>query len=267
MPPQMISTMVHALFGYCLMAAGIARIVEVCFLLQDEPTGQGEVQRRHSSSAWFPVRAFQYVPIWLLFASGCIFMSATDEELRWADGQGVDSITWGLLDFSFAFFLFFWANVLIDLYVSEGGRYGSRDKNAARASAGSLSQAESVPLTGGRGSGDYARLSLGNSNANSNEERMAVGSSGESADSLEMGRVRRGREAVNRRGNDQARFGKDGVRNHGNGHSEKHFAVEDGNDDNDELAPQHVLFDNEDGDEDADPFDDERLARRAEAHT
>jgi hypothetical protein len=27
-------------------------------------------------------------PVWLLFASGVIFMSATDEELRWADGKG-----------------------------------------------------------------------------------------------------------------------------------------------------------------------------------
>lgn len=58
-------------------------------------------------------------------------MSATDEELRWADGQGastsaltsspitslpilflptgVDHITWGLIDFSLSFIIFLWA--------------------------------------------------------------------------------------------------------------------------------------------------------------
>lgn len=55
-------------------------------------------------------------------------MSATDEELRWADGKGeyafvllthplltllpilgLDHITWGLIDFSLSFVIFLWA--------------------------------------------------------------------------------------------------------------------------------------------------------------
>lgn len=34
----MISSKIHALFGYALIAAGALRIVEVCFVLHDEPT-------------------------------------------------------------------------------------------------------------------------------------------------------------------------------------------------------------------------------------
>lgn len=242
----MISTMIHALFGYTLMAAGIARIIEVCFLLEDRPTGHTEeVQDASTTRAppahptegpWFPIRAFQYLPIWLLFASGALFMSATDEELRWADNQGVDAITWGLIDFSIAFFLFFWANVLIDFYVSQGGMYGSRKKAVQSAGSG-------IALEGGAGSSHssnslYARLSLGDHHtvsSNSNEERTAIGSSGGSSDSLEMERIKNSKRIQQLRE-------KDG-----------------------KAGPNHVLFDgDEEDDEDDDPFDDDRIqARRA----
>lgn len=227
--------MVHALFGYCLMAAGLARIIEVCFLLSDQPTGNGEEatsQRSHPSSAWFPIRAFQHLPIWLLFASGCIFMSATDEELRWADSWGVDSITWGLIDFSLSFLLFFWVNVLVDLYVSEGGRYGSRNKNAAQAQSGSASLLETATST-------YARLSTDDFN----EDRTAIGS-GESANnshnSFELDRVNKQGRRINNA-------------------EKREFTLERGEED-----AQHVLFDNEDvNDENGDdPFDDERRQQR-----
>jgi hypothetical protein len=57
---QMISTMVHALFGYTLMGVGATRIIEVCFVLEDKPTGHGEgIQQTHGQ--WFTIRAFQYL--------------------------------------------------------------------------------------------------------------------------------------------------------------------------------------------------------------
>ncbi|PWN28917.1 hypothetical protein BDZ90DRAFT_218270 [Jaminaea rosea] len=129
----MLSTMVHGLFGYALMAAGVARVIEVCFVLNDRPTGESDTSPDPTSSDeltgrsdWSPVRAFQLLPPWLLTAAGILFMSATDEELRWADGNGIDHITWGLIDFSIAFFLFVWFNILLDLYTTSGGRYGAR---------------------------------------------------------------------------------------------------------------------------------------------
>ncbi|WFD35061.1 hypothetical protein MCUN1_001909 [Malassezia cuniculi] len=115
-----LSTKVHSLFGYTLMTAAVCRIVEVCFVLQDQPTGQGEPE----PGSWFRIHAFQYLPPFLLVASGILFMSATDEEMRWAHSKGVDHVTWGLIDFSVAFVIFFWTNVLIDAYIYYGGRYG-----------------------------------------------------------------------------------------------------------------------------------------------
>lgn len=171
----MLSTTVHALFGYALMAAGVARIIEVCFVPNDRPTGDSDTSPdpmstdRHEMltaflpppqfeelrgpSDWSRVRAFQFLPPWLLTAAGVLFMSATDEELRWGDSIGVDHITWGLVDFSIAFFFFLWFNVLLDFYTTSGGRYG------AKASADAQSSAAEQGRTGGRAW--YSRLSVG----------------------------------------------------------------------------------------------------------
>lgn len=118
----MLSTQVHSLFGYTLMCAGICRVIEVCFVLNDRPTG--EETDDIEEGQWFKIRVFQYLPPFLLVASGTLFMSATDEEMRWANSKGVDHVTWGLIDFSIAFVLFLWMNVLIDTYIGYGGRYG-----------------------------------------------------------------------------------------------------------------------------------------------
>ena len=117
-----ISTHIHALFGYALIAGGVCRIIEICFVLRDAPSGT--VDRPTVPGAWFPVSVFQYLPPFLLVAGGIMFMSATDEEMRWADAKGIDYVTWGLIDFSVAFLLFLWFNILIDTYVGYGGRYG-----------------------------------------------------------------------------------------------------------------------------------------------
>lgn len=147
----MLSTMVHALFGYALCGASLARIVEICFVLKEQRTADEAVavgvtasptpadglenatagQRAAASSP----RVFSYLPAYLMVAAGILFMSATDEELHWADDQGVDGGTWGMIDFSWAFFVFFYTSVLVDKYTAWGGRYGQRN-TAARAAAG-----------------------------------------------------------------------------------------------------------------------------------
>lgn len=75
-------------------------------------------------------------------------MSGTNDELQWADSQGVDHITWGLIDFSLSLGLFFWANVLIDLYTSSGGRSGAarNSRRSAAHVAGGLEAAGSSSL-------------------------------------------------------------------------------------------------------------------------
>ncbi|MCO5570192.1 hypothetical protein L7F22_023910 [Adiantum nelumboides] len=225
------------------MAAGAARIIEVSFVLGDGPTGQqpdserpseeDERQRMDTEKQWFPIRAFQYLPPWLLFASGVSFMSATDEELRWADSYGVDHITWGLIDFSISFFLFLWANVLIDLYTSQGGRYGSARKAAASATAGRSGRAGLAESGGLRSL--YSRVSMGESAPlrvdEDSEEGVVSGSSG----SLEMNRLE-DKRAKNHRSD--AQMNGNGTGNGGEGH--------------------HVLFDEDEDEDDDDPFDDER---------
>jgi len=49
----MISTMVHTVFGYTLMAAGAARIIEISFVLRDK----NAVDRRHAEES----NSFQYL--------------------------------------------------------------------------------------------------------------------------------------------------------------------------------------------------------------
>ena len=46
----MISSKIHGLFGYALIAAGVMRLIEICFVLNDNATPHGVV------------RIFQHLP-------------------------------------------------------------------------------------------------------------------------------------------------------------------------------------------------------------
>ncbi|KZO89921.1 putative membrane protein [Calocera viscosa TUFC12733] len=107
----MLSTNVHAVFGITLMSAGVARIIEIVFVLKGKPSG---TLREGNISAW------QWLPAFGLVASGCLFMSATDEELRWADSLGVDHVTYSLILFSAAFIIFLHVCLLMHLYMYAG---------------------------------------------------------------------------------------------------------------------------------------------------
>lgn len=104
----MISTKIHAMFGYALMAAGVCRIIEVCFVLHDQPTPPGLA------------RVFQQLPPYLLTLGGTLFMSATDEELRHADDVGIDYVSYALFDFSLSFIIYLVISGLVHLYATTG---------------------------------------------------------------------------------------------------------------------------------------------------
>ena len=89
----MLSTMVHTVFGYTLMAAGLSRIIEICFLLRDAPA-EGE------PSSW------QHLPPYLLFASGFLFMAATEEQLAMIASAEIDHVSYTLVLYSLAFLLY-----------------------------------------------------------------------------------------------------------------------------------------------------------------
>ncbi|KAK2744958.1 hypothetical protein FQN57_004088 [Myotisia sp. PD_48] len=102
-----LSTMVHTAFGYTLMAAGAARIVEISFVLKDHSTQSPDGSDPHS---------FQYLTPYLLFASGFIFMGATEEQMQLLSDAGVSHVSYLLILYSLACILFLLVNVLLHIY-------------------------------------------------------------------------------------------------------------------------------------------------------
>ncbi|KAK2462757.1 hypothetical protein APHAL10511_005275 [Amanita phalloides] len=153
----MISTKIHALFGHTLMTAGMARIIEICFLpafpspsdtsrmvtsTSDDDNHSDDTLREErpmpqNSKKGRATRAFRHLPPFLLVSAGLLFMSATDEELENVHDRGMDHVTYALIMFSMSFILYFLINFLIHLYQTSG-------RNAAKSKSqpGALSLSE-----------------------------------------------------------------------------------------------------------------------------
>ncbi|KAJ7132291.1 hypothetical protein C8R44DRAFT_829509 [Mycena epipterygia] len=142
----MISTKVHAMFGTTVMLAGLTRIIEVCFFSAPSKSASDVVDDDNHSdhtlaepSPRFPpvsryipaetsmdsgkaaaAKAFRHLPAFLLVASGILFMSGTDEELRFVHDNGMDHVTYILIMFSIAFLLYTLIVFVINLYATTG---------------------------------------------------------------------------------------------------------------------------------------------------
>jgi len=140
----MISTKLHAMFGYTVMLAGLTRIMEVCFFsapskavdaVDDDNTSDHTLAepspRYPPTSQYVPpdasdsgridaAKAFRHLPAFLLVASGVIFMSATDEELDFVHDNEMDHVTYILIMFSIAFLLYALIVYVIHLYATTG---------------------------------------------------------------------------------------------------------------------------------------------------
>ncbi|KAK2778687.1 hypothetical protein FQN53_001715 [Emmonsiellopsis sp. PD_33] len=103
----MLSTMVHTVFGYTLMAAGAARIIEISFVLKDRSTLSPDGTDPNS---------FQYLTPFLLYASGFLFMGATEEQMELLSNAGVSHVSYILILYSVAFILFLFVNILLHIY-------------------------------------------------------------------------------------------------------------------------------------------------------
>lgn len=97
-----LSTEVHKVFGYTLMSAGLTRIVEISFILRDQTTLVGP----EGGDVDEEINSFQYLPIFLLYASGFLFMGATEEQMQTLSNAGVTHVSYILLLYSLAFLLF-----------------------------------------------------------------------------------------------------------------------------------------------------------------
>lgn len=98
-----LSTMVHAVFGYTLMAAGATRILEISFVLKDH-------------TAFTEPTSFQHLTPFLLYASGFLFMGATEEQMRLLSDAGVTHVSYILILYSMAFLLYLFVNILLHVY-------------------------------------------------------------------------------------------------------------------------------------------------------
>lgn len=103
----MVSAATHAMFGYTLMGVGITRIIEIAFVLKDAHSIADDGRS---------INSFQYIPVFLLYASGFLFMGATEEQMALVDGSRMDHISYILILFSMASLVFLFANMLIHLW-------------------------------------------------------------------------------------------------------------------------------------------------------
>ncbi|EUC42878.1 hypothetical protein COCMIDRAFT_102366 [Bipolaris oryzae ATCC 44560] len=102
-----LSTMIHTVLGYTLMAAGAARIIEISFVLKDRTSVAADGSDPNS---------FQYMTPFLLMAGGFMFMGATEEQMQLLSDANVTHVSYVLILFSVAFLLFLFVNMLIHLY-------------------------------------------------------------------------------------------------------------------------------------------------------
>ncbi|KAK5166239.1 uncharacterized protein LTR77_008500 [Saxophila tyrrhenica] len=107
-----LSTEVHKTFGYTLMLAGLTRIIEISFVLKDKNTLIGP----EGGDVDEEIHSFQYIPVYLLYASGFLFMGATEEQMAVLSAANVTHVSYILILFSMAFLLFFFVLMLLHLY-------------------------------------------------------------------------------------------------------------------------------------------------------
>lgn len=119
------------MFGYTLMVVGITRIVEIAFVVRDEQSLASD------GRSW---NSFQYIPVYvsslstnalamdclptysqLTYASGFLFMGATEEQMVLIDQSDMDHVSYILILFSIAFMVFLFSSMLIHLYDRRSG--------------------------------------------------------------------------------------------------------------------------------------------------
>jgi hypothetical protein len=103
---MVISTKVHGVFGFSLMAAGVSRIIEISFLLKD---------RACSESG--KILSFQHFPSFCLTLAGTLFMSANEEQLVLVHDLGSDHSAYILVVSSAAFMIYLWFQLLLWFYL------------------------------------------------------------------------------------------------------------------------------------------------------
>ncbi|KAK0214953.1 hypothetical protein IW262DRAFT_253515 [Armillaria fumosa] len=147
----MISTKVHAMFGYTLMLAGFTRIIEICFfsspmnseapvdddnnsdhtLAAQSPRFSSGLDSPSESSRTSAAKAFRHLPSFLLVSAGLLFMSATDEEVQFVHDNEMDHVTYILIMFSLSFLLYTLIVWMIHLCTISGRNAPDAESNSS----------------------------------------------------------------------------------------------------------------------------------------
>ncbi|KAI8907419.1 hypothetical protein DFJ77DRAFT_434581 [Powellomyces hirtus] len=137
-----LSSKLHGAFGSTLMLAGLARIIEISFILKDAPADNHNI------------RSFQHLPPYLLVVSGTMFMTVTEEQLALVNDIGMDHSTYTLLQLTIAAIVYLWTNMLVSAYEHSGKNAANRQQlgvSSSSSSSGSSTTArrsdEYRPLT------------------------------------------------------------------------------------------------------------------------
>ncbi|CAO3653586.1 unnamed protein product [Mucor hiemalis] len=93
---------IHSYFGYMLMAGGLSRIIEICFVWK-----QGEFKE---------ISPWQYIPPLTLTLAGLLFMGSTEEQLGLLTFLDIDVGSYSNVLLSFGFVVFVFAFLLIYLW-------------------------------------------------------------------------------------------------------------------------------------------------------
>ncbi|KAI6778512.1 uncharacterized protein J7T54_005036 [Emericellopsis cladophorae] len=116
----MVSEATHKMFGHTLMAAGLTRIIEVAFILGDKQS------LTEDGRTW---NSFQFLPIFLLYTAGFLFMGATEEQMLLVAGSDMDHVAYILILFSLASLVFLFANMLVHMYDRLANPTSSKEMN------------------------------------------------------------------------------------------------------------------------------------------
>ncbi|ODV61133.1 Ytp1p ASCRUDRAFT_8083 [Ascoidea rubescens DSM 1968] len=100
-----ISTKVHFFFGLSLMIAGLSRLIEINFVLNNQ---------RSISNKILP---FQYLPCFFLVESGLLFMGANEQQLELVNSLHADHSAYIMVLSSGAFLIYFWVLLLLEIYL------------------------------------------------------------------------------------------------------------------------------------------------------
>ncbi|KAJ2508265.1 hypothetical protein H4217_008595 [Coemansia sp. RSA 1939] len=104
-----MSSHAHFLFGASLVLLGLSTICEITML------ASGIVKDRDSPMG------IQYLSVFFMCSSGMALMGANRDMILFLINSGVDVATYALILLSFCFLMIFYANVLVDAFITMAG--------------------------------------------------------------------------------------------------------------------------------------------------